>query len=289
MPSAPVPQHRIATRSSNKSAHPGLVVKGKQRRTTAEVQQEREAKAQAKAAQEKTKRQNINRTAEFEHAEMANADIVDATPRPSFTPKPRPAPNNYRKAGLSPITESSDGEIFEGYDESFVSSCLEKSVAGDNLGYESEAPPPPAKKVKAVKTGKAVVTARAKIDVVKKVAEKRKKVNDDDNKIVPDSEEDKPQEPKPKKVKVKVRDEIDIVMKQIEEDRIRNRYDGNMAKSMPIKHAGEELRRPAPEAPSQVQAWVNKKLKREGAIADINALYDTRVNNAAAPDSESSR
>jgi hypothetical protein len=43
----------------------------------------------------------------------------------------------------------------------------EKSVTGDNLGYESGDPPPPTKKVRAEKTGKAVTTARAKVDVVK--------------------------------------------------------------------------------------------------------------------------
>jgi hypothetical protein len=78
-------------------------------------------------------------------------------------------------------------------------------------------------------------------------------------------------------------------MKKIEEDKIQNRYGitVNMVKLMPSKHAEEELRgRLAPEAPSQVQAWVNKKLKREGAIVDINALCETQVNNAA---SESSK
>jgi hypothetical protein len=71
-----------------------------------------------------------------------------------------------------------------------------------------------------------------------------------------------------------VQDKIDIMMKKIEEDKIQNRYGitANMVKSMPSKHA---------EAPLQIQVWVNKKLKRKGAIADIKALCMTQVNNAA--------
>jgi hypothetical protein len=96
-----MPQHHIETQLSNKSAHPGLAIKAKQCQTMAEVQQEHKAKAQAKAAQEETKQWNINHAAEFEHAEMVNEDIIDATPHPSFAPKPQPAPNNHKKAGLS--------------------------------------------------------------------------------------------------------------------------------------------------------------------------------------------
>jgi hypothetical protein len=58
--------------------------------TTAEVQEECAAKAQAKAAHEDARLQSINRTAEFEHANMANEVLVNATPHPPFTPKPWP-------------------------------------------------------------------------------------------------------------------------------------------------------------------------------------------------------
>ena len=62
------------------------------------------------------------------------------------------------------------------------------------------------------------------------------------------------------------------MIKKIAEDKIQNKY-SDMVKSMPSKHAGEELRGgPAPEAPLQVQIQANKKLKREGAIADIKVL-----------------
>jgi hypothetical protein len=45
------PQHSMATRASNKQAHPGEAIKAKKRRTREEVQQECEAKERAKAAQ----------------------------------------------------------------------------------------------------------------------------------------------------------------------------------------------------------------------------------------------
>jgi len=135
---------------------------------------------------------------------MANEDIIDATPHPVFTPKPQPASNNHKNAHLTPIAETSNGEIFNYFNATlFVPSYSEKSVSNDDSGIESDGPLPPAKKLQVKKTGKAVMTARAK-PVSGKVAEKRKKVDDDANEVVPDSEEEKPQEAKPKKVKVKV-------------------------------------------------------------------------------------
>ena len=63
---------------------------------------------------------------------MANEDIVDATPHSVFTPKPWPASNNHKNAHLPPITETSDGEIFDGFDTaSFAPSYPEKSVSND--------------------------------------------------------------------------------------------------------------------------------------------------------------
>ena len=52
----------------------------------------------------------------------------------------------------------------------------------------------------------------------------------------------------------------------------------NMVKSMSNKQA-ERSGVPAPKAPSQLQvAGGGKKLKREGAIANINALYKRPAN-----------
>ena len=100
---------QIGTRASNKLAHPGQVTKTSTRRTSAEVQQEREAKAKAKADCEDAKQQSIICAAEFERAEIANEDMVNATPRPPFTPKPWPPARNKKKAGK--VVESSDVEM----------------------------------------------------------------------------------------------------------------------------------------------------------------------------------
>jgi hypothetical protein len=91
MPNNPAHQRQMETQATNKTAHPGDVVKAttKQCRTTAEVEEERRAKAQAKLDLEVAKQLHIICAAEFEHADMANADRLDATPHPVFIPKPR--------------------------------------------------------------------------------------------------------------------------------------------------------------------------------------------------------
>jgi hypothetical protein len=67
---------------------------------------------------------------------------------------------------------------------------------------------------------------------------------------------------------LKVRDEIDLAAKKIEEDKIRNNG-GDVAKPTSGQQAGEELSgSPAPKTPSQVQR--RKPLKKAGAIADID-------------------
>lgn len=280
MSGASVPQRRIETRAKNKLAHPGMALKAtvQPRRTTAEVQQERAVKAQAKAAKEEAKQRSINRAAEFEHADMANEDIVDATPRPPFTPKLWQTSRSQKNTCLTPLTEMSDVEMAEDFDTASVEvPCSEKSITDDST-VESDNPPPPVKKrkfqaaVTAVPaTAKAVSTAGVK-PVGGRVAEKKKRAKDAEE-VVPASDEELPEEPKLKKVKVKVRDEIDIAMKKIEKNKVQN-VSVNTLKSS--NHAGEDLEGslPAPEALSQVPVGGKRKLKREGAIADIRALYE---------------
>ena len=85
---------QIVTRATNKFAHPGKIVKpSAPRQTPAKVNQDREAKAQAKADREAAKKKSIARAVQFEQSYMA-----DATPRPHFTPKPPPC--NKRKSKL---------------------------------------------------------------------------------------------------------------------------------------------------------------------------------------------
>jgi hypothetical protein len=87
--------------------------------------------------------------------------------------------------------------------------------------------------------------------------------------------EEPPQKPKTKKAKVKVRDEIDAAVEELEEKETRNRgrkkY-GRMTKSTSTNRTREKSsRRPASEAPSELQVQVTSrpwKTRREGATAN---------------------
>jgi hypothetical protein len=225
------------TRASNKFAHPGKPVAPKPRQTKDEVHAECTAKAQAKADCEEAKKQSIICAAEFEHADRADEDFVDATPRPLFTPKPWPPPHSQKTANLVPISEisdvemSNDVEMSDGVDKaSFVSPCSKKLAGEDDSAVESDSPPPLLKQPRAQTAGKA--TAKVGMKVAGKTV-KKTKADKYEEEIVPASDEEQPQEPKPKKMKVKVRDEINIAAKKIEDGTqgTWNKY-GDMVKSM---------------------------------------------------------
>lgn len=146
----------------------------------------------------------------------------------------------------------------------------EESVTESESATESDSPAPPAKKQKVHDTAKARGTAGTGTST--KVTEMKRKAADE--KIVAasdDNDDDVEQTPKPKKMKV--RDEINFAARKIEEDKVKGDKYGGMVESMFIDKRAEPGM-PAPKAPSQLQvAGKGKKLKREGAIADINALY----------------
>jgi hypothetical protein len=259
-----VPPRQMETRASNKFAHPGNIIKAAvPRRTSAQVQEERDAKAQADEDREEAKRQSVIRAAKFERADMANEDIVDMTPRPPFTPKPWPPPRNRKAAELIPIAESADVEMGDEFDAQSFAPALpeEESVTEDESAVESDTTPRPKKQKAQAKNIREVEVK----SVGGKVAAKRKKV-DRDEEIVPASDDELiPRPKKVKVVKVPVRDGIDMAAKKIVENEVKgNKYSG-MVKTM--------FGKPALGAPSQLQAAGGKRLKREGAIADINALY----------------
>jgi hypothetical protein len=96
---------------------------------------------------------------------------------------------------------------------------------------------------------------------------------------VPASNEEQPQEPKPKKVKVKVHNEINIMAKKTE-DKTQGMWSkyGDIVKTMATAQAEDgSNRKPASKIPLQAQAMGGRRLKREGAIADIKAMYDQLV------------
>jgi hypothetical protein len=220
------PERRINTRAKNKTTHPGKVVTSSQapRRTKAEVQEDKAAKAQAKADAAAAIQQSINRTAEFEHADIANEDMVDATPRPISTPKPRP-----RDSPLTSFTATSD-IVFDDDDpdESPFMPGSQVSVdagAGDSA-VESDVPSLPAKKKKGKSTQKAT-SARVDMKNLDETADRKRRVADIEGDLPADSNEEQPQEPKPKKVKVKMRDEISVATTKILENEREGNKEGN--------------------------------------------------------------
>ena len=151
MPETAVPQHQIETRAKNKTTHPGKAVKFSQRQTKVEVQQEKDAKAQAKLALAEARQQSINCTAEFEHANVANEDMVNVTPCPNFTPNPRPLIHNPKKSPLISFSGKSNIRVSNNLDEDETVFTVPSSKNLHGSAVESEGPPPltPAKKGKA--------------------------------------------------------------------------------------------------------------------------------------------
>jgi hypothetical protein len=241
MPNILVPQCQIETRSSNKTAHPGDAVKTTKHRTTAEVQEGHVAKAQAKAAHEDARLQSINCTAEFEHADMANEDLVDATPRPPFTPKPWPQPHKQASSDLTPLAETSDVDLSDNFKKaSFTPPTSKRSVTTDESAVDSDMPTPVTKKLK-VEPKKAMVKTAGKKKAMAKKADK----------------------------KPRMQDEFNVAAKKIRE----NESQGNKYASMMKSMSGKQGEEPALKfkAPSQPQATVvgGKKLQGEGAITDF--------------------
>jgi hypothetical protein len=202
MPHTSAPRRQMETRASNKTAHPGYVDKViPTRRSGVEVQKTRTAKAQAKAAREEAKKNSINRTAEFELADIAKENLADATPRPLFTPKAR----NRTYPDLTPLAATSDVEEATDFDKaSFVQARSEMSATGDDSAAESDATTLPPLKQTTQSIGKATKA-------------RKKQVEEPDVEVIP-SDTEPLQVPKRKKKKM-VRNEINIAAKNIEGDK----------------------------------------------------------------------
>jgi hypothetical protein len=234
----------METQLRNKTAHPGNVVKPAPHRTAAEVQQECKAKAQVKTAHAEAQQQSINHAAELKHADMVNEDFVDATPHPLFTPKSWPPHHNHKNSILTSVTETSDIEVGDNHDR-----ALFEPVAAGDSAVESDEPSPPLKKCKAQTVQKATVKVEQRKGGEKMVDQKKK------DETAPTSNNEPLQEPKPKKVKVKMHDEINIAANKIKVNKIegtQSKY-GNMVKAMSSKQVEEgPSGKSAFKAPSQV-------------------------------------
>ncbi|KAI9463520.1 hypothetical protein BJY52DRAFT_1221525 [Lactarius psammicola] len=268
-------QRRIETRVSNKTAHPGNTVKAPKHQSKAKVQHEREAKAEAKAARSEARQQSINRAAEFELADMANKDLVDATPHPVFTPRQR---RNQIQSDVSPITEKSDTHKSDS--EMSESPFLpppapnQSSDSGDDLTAESDVPTGRRLKGELKKPVPATKSAATKKAGAKHVG-KQKKVVESDAEIVGTSAKSKSsQESRPKRWKLRTWNEIDVAAKKIEEtlNKSQGKRYGNVVKSTSGTQGDER----APQGSSrQASVEGRKKVQKEGAIDTTMASVKT--------------
>jgi hypothetical protein len=243
---------------------------------------EREEKEKTKASREKAKKDSIARTAEFEHSDKLDEEAGQATPRPAFTLKPRPLPRKQKKADPVSITEPSDAEKGDNSDSEVTTLPDMESDSAD--------PPPKKQKTKATekpnvkigrpaaKKGRPVavkkggpIAAKKGIPVAGKMAGKRKKVETD---VEDTMSSDKEETPKPKKVKVKMRDEINLATQEIVETKAKGKLYSDMVKSKFATQAGgQPARQPAPKVPSAADG--GRKLKREGAMLNIYGNIDS--------------
>lgn len=273
-----IPQSHIKTRAKNKTTHPGEVVtkslQAAPRRTKAQVQQEKDAKAQAKADLAEARQQSIIRAAEFERAEIANEDMVDATPRPAYTPKPRLLSRNPKNSPLTEIDISDDLDETSG--TPFMPSSESLADADDSdSAVDNDSTPLPAEKKKT--TRKAATAAKVDTKKLGKTTDRKRRVDNVEGDDRLDSDEEQPQEPKPKRAKMKMRDEINVAATKILENEKGDKYakmvnsigsSGKPVAKVPSHSSDRPLKREG--AIANIKNVGGKDLKRQGAIADIN-------------------
>lgn len=153
----------VATRSKNVVTHPGLVVKGKTRRSTSKVAAERQAKEDAKEKKALTKAIGIKRVAAYE-VNQAEKHAADATPRakPKSNLKPLTRTRSYANILVGSDAEMKDGEKLDG--DFHMEN--EDTVTASNTETETESvelPPKKKKKVVENSAGEKVNASKPKI------------------------------------------------------------------------------------------------------------------------------
>jgi hypothetical protein len=258
MSHTPAPRRQIETRASNRTAHPGYADKAKTRRTTVEVQKERTTKIQAKAAREEARQKSINRTAEFELADMAEEGVADATPRPPFTPKQS---RNQTLSDLTPLgalAAMNDIETSDDVDGSSFTQPQDRTVTSDESDHstiESSVPTPRPKKKGRKAAAKTMSGKKGKKNLV------------NDSEVVPpffslviSANVEQLQVPKETKGKKTIRDKIAIATEKIKE------------KELSTEQDEESTGRRSSKARSQLQLETvesnRKPLKRQGAMVE---------------------
>ena len=207
---------------------------------------------------------------------MARVDVFDSTPHPIATPKP------HSQVQHSPTPPNSTSDIKMTDDHDFDKAEFKPLSADDSA------------------TGCATVNSATDNPLVKRGPHKKSNAwpikkdakqlaenesEDQELKMMLDSEVDQHQKPKLKKAKVKVRDEINITVKKIDKNIGHEYKNGGMVKSM--ASGNEELREdPAPRSRKDGENQVitgnkRKKLMREGAIANLLDGEITKVSEHA--------
>ena len=100
------------TRASNADVHPGMVQRGAPRRTSQQVQADREAKAAAKEKTAANKRANIQKVAEFEAKSRQKATAADLHGN-NPPDKPTVAKGKRARTAESMVTEGMDVSLSE--------------------------------------------------------------------------------------------------------------------------------------------------------------------------------
>lgn len=157
----------VTTRSKNAAQHPGQVDRAPPRRAKGAAAAEKAAKKAAKAVEkdeaETAKKAGVSRVATFEAKDRMDEDLLDATPRPVFTPAPkrlqRTQSTTSIHSGLTPEVKTDPTSDVEGgidNDATFRAvvesdSATESDSVVDDSVTEDDTPAPPSKKQKAVK------------------------------------------------------------------------------------------------------------------------------------------
>jgi hypothetical protein len=162
----------VTTRARNANQHPGSVVQSKPRRTTEQVEAERQAKKKAKEDKEHTKTANIKRVAEYEKGQ-ADLDANDVTPRVANKAKPLTRTRSYADvlAYREPVQDSDVDMNFGDDSNAFI---LGEVVEEEGTTTESDPgvqTSPPRKRAKVAPKPK----VRAAIKAVQVAAVEKKK------------------------------------------------------------------------------------------------------------------
>ncbi|KAN0131106.1 hypothetical protein V8E53_011107 [Lactarius tabidus] len=192
------------TRVKNKTAHPGFPDKAKTCQSSAEVQQECMAKAQAKAAREKAKQNSVQRTAKFKLAALVEDSMSQSW--------------NQAYSSLTPIPATSNVETSD-FNRALFEPAKSESLAENDTesAAESDPPAPLPKKLKSHSTRKATAAT------TKATKRRKKPVDESEDEAMASRNAEPCRVPNAKKTRV--RDEIDVAAKKIREDKYGNMVD----------------------------------------------------------------